>query len=109
MSSYVIVTESSTDLTVAETEALGVTMLDLSVIVEGEEPRNNRDVDVKEFYELLRSKKNVTTSAINPEGFAKEFERILAEGKDILYLGFSSGLSSTFSAGKIAAEELAEK
>lgn len=109
MSSYVIVTESSTDLTVKETDALGVTMLDLSVIIEGDEPRLNRDVDVKDFYALLRSKKSVTTSAINPDGFTKVFRRILDEGKDILYMGFSSGLSSTYSAGKIAAEDLAEK
>ena len=109
MSSYVIVTESSTDLTVKEIDALGVTMLDLSVIIEGEEPRLNRDVDVKDFYALLRSKKSVTTSAINPDGFTKVFREILDAGKDILYMGFSSGLSSTYSAGKIAAEDLAEK
>lgn len=109
MSSYVIVTESGSDLTVQETDALGVTMLDLSVIIEGEEPKNNRDVNVKDFYALLRSKKNVTTSAINPDGFAKVFRQILETGKDILYMGFSSGLSSTYSAGKIAAEDLAEQ
>ena len=110
MSSYVIVTESSADLTVQETEAIGVRMLDLSVIIEGmDAPIENRNVNVKDFYELLRSKKTVTTAAVNPEGFLKFFRGILEEGKDILYLGFSSGLSSTYSAGKLAAEELAEQ
>ena len=110
MSSYVIITDSACDLTVAETDALGVAMLDLAVMIEGEDaPKDNRDVDVKDFYELLRSKKTITTSALNQEAFRTFFCRFLDEGKDILYLGFSSGLSSTYAAGKLAAEALAEQ
>ena len=37
------------------------------------------------------------------------FEPYLAEGKDVLYIAFSSGLSATYMAGKNAAEDLAEK
>jgi len=41
--------------------------------------------------------------------FENYFEPFLKEGKDILYLGFSSALSGTYQASIIAAEELAEK
>ena len=41
--------------------------------------------------------------------FCELFERIVKEGKDILYIGFSSGLSATYSAGKNAAEDIMEK
>jgi DegV family protein with EDD domain len=43
------------------------------------------------------------------ERFANAFEKIVSEGKDILYIGFSSGLSATYTAGKNAAEEVMEK
>jgi len=43
------------------------------------------------------------------EGFVNAFEKIVSEGKDILYIGFSTGLSATYVAGKNAAEEVMEK
>ena len=43
------------------------------------------------------------------ERFTEVFEKIVAEGKDLLYIGFSSGLSATYMAAKNAAEELSEK
>ena len=46
---------------------------------------------------------------MNADAFVQGFEPILKEGKDILYIGFSSGLSSTYHAGCIAAQELHEK
>ena len=49
------------------------------------------------------------TSAVNVETFKTFFASILQEGKDILYLGFSSGLSNTCNAGQLAANELTEQ
>ena len=50
-----------------------------------------------------------TTSAINVEAFTEAMEEIVKEGKDVIYMGFSSGLSATYSAGRLAAEEVAAK
>ena len=85
------------------------TVLDLTVLVEGKEPQKDSSVDLKEFYSELRAQKGATTSALNIDDFSSAFEAVLSEGKDILYLGFSTGLSSTYSAGKVSAEEMAEK
>ncbi|MBQ9112899.1 MAG: DegV family protein [Clostridia bacterium] len=109
MRDYVILTDSGTDLSPAKAEELGVRVIDLMVIMEGGEPTPNRDVDPKEFYAFLRSKKMATTSAINVETFTNIMEEIVKEGKDVLYMGFSSGLSATYSAGRLAAEEVAAK
>ena len=49
------------------------------------------------------------TAAVNPEILTAAMEAILKEGKDVLYLGFSSGLSTTFNCGRIAAAALSEK
>ena len=109
MKDYVILTDSGTDFTKEMAAELEVKLLDLMVIMEGAEPIPNGDVEPKEFYSYLRSKKNATTSAINSDTFAEAMESIIADGKDVLYLGFSSGLSNTFNAGRIAAEEMSEK
>ena len=109
MKDYIILTDSGTDFTKEMAAELEVKVLDLMVIMEGAEPVPNGDVDVKEFYSFLREKKNATTSAINSDTFAEAMESIINEGKDVLYLGFSSGLSNTFNAGRIASEEMREK
>ena len=48
------------------------------------------------------------TSQINPEEAREMLEPFVKEGKDVLHLGFSSGLSGTCNSMRIAAEELAE-
>lgn len=69
----------------------------------------NNDMSAAEFYEKMRAGGIAKTAAANPEAFATGFEKVLAEGNDILYLGFSSGLSTTFNSARIAATELREK
>ncbi len=109
MRDYVILTDSGTDLSAQVAKELDLKVLDLMVIMEGGEPTPNSAVDPKEFYDFLRAKKMATTSAINTETFAEAMEEIIKEGKDVIYLGFSSGLSNTFNAGRLAVEELSEK
>lgn len=109
MNDYLIVTDSSCDLSADMVKELGVKVIKLEFIIEGEEAKKNDDMDEKQFYELLRSGKMVTTSAIAMDRFISEVEPELAAGKDVLYLGFSSGLSSTYTAGFVGSQELSEK
>lgn len=110
MRDFIILTDSSADLTAEQYKALGVRTVELGVILEGADPIPNCDVDVKDFYTKLRNKITTTTSAASIEQFITVFEKLLAkEDVDLLYLGFSSGLSGTFNAGAVAARELSEK
>ena len=110
MRDYVILSDSGTDLPKDLAKELDVRVLDLMVIMEGEpDPKPDSAVDHKEFYAFLREKKMASTSAINPETFSCVIEEYVKEGKDVLYLGFSSGLSNTYNAGRLASEELSEK
>ena len=109
MNKYVIVTDSSSDLTSDIINDPEVVYLQLDVLMDGEASKANCDVDIKDFYAKLRAKKNATTSAVNIDKFIETFEKYLADGYDVLYLGFSSGLSGTFNAGFVAAKELSEK
>lgn len=105
---FVILTDSSADLPASVLNKYDIGCVELSLCVEGETKRGS-EVKPEAFYDLLKSKVTVTTSAVNMQSFIEFFEPYLKEGKDILYLGFSSGLSATYTAGKNAAAELSEK
>ena len=109
MRDFIIFTDSSADLTKEMSEELGLRTIQLDVIVEGEEPTPNDQVDIKEIYAKLRAKKGASTSAVSIDRFLSAFEEAIAQDKDVLYLGFSSGLSGTFNAGSVAMRELSEK
>lgn len=108
MNEFIIITDSSSDLPVAVAEELGVKVIPLEVNMEGD-IRLNDQIDIKEFYDYLRAKHGAKTSALNIDRLTEVFEPYLAQGKDVLYIAFSSGLSATYMAGKNAAEDLAEK
>ena len=108
MNEYVIFTDTGSDLPADMIETLGLRIIELELNIEGEKD-SAKQIDVKEFYSLLRNGKKATTSAVGIDRFMSEIETVLLEGKDILYLGFSSGLSGSFNAGFVAASELSEK
>ena len=112
MSEYVLITDSSADLSQEMVQELGVTVLPLSFTIQGKVYRNypdNREMDLPLFYDMLRAGELATTSAVNVAEYTQAVEPILQEKKDVLILAFSSGLSSTYQASVLAAEELREK
>ena len=90
-------------------QELDVDVVSLTVSVDGGEYIPGNELDIKDFYNSLREGKTATTSAINLDAAMAALEKHVAEGKDVLYVAFSSGLSSTAQTGKLAAEELSEK
>ena len=109
---YVIMTDSSCDLPQELADRLGLEVLPLEVMADGKNYRNwldGREIGFKEFYKLAREGKELKTSAVNTAAFEEKMEKLLKEGKDILYIGFSSGLSTTYNSGEAAARELREK
>lgn len=112
MSEYVLITDSSADLSQEMVQELRVTVLPLSFTIQGKTYRNypdNREMDLPLFYDMLRAGELATTSAVNVAEYTQAVEPILQEGKDVLILAFSSGLSSTYQASVLAAGELREK
>ncbi|MBO5339451.1 MAG: DegV family protein [Oscillospiraceae bacterium] len=112
MSDFVILTDSSADLTAELVAELDVQVLPLSYNMEGKIVYNypdNREMDPHEFYNLLRAGKTATTSAVNVAQYTEAIEPDLQQGKDVLVLAFSSGLSTTYNSAVIAADDLREK
>ena len=111
MSEYMIVTDSSGDLSQSMVEELGVSVLPLSFIIRGTTLKNypdDRDMSAKEFYQLLAEGEMATTAAVNVHQYVEFLTPELEKGKDVLILAFSSGLSATSQAANLAAGELRE-
>ena len=64
------------------------------------------DFTPEEFYNIMKSGVRVFTNQINEPEFIEVFNKILADGKDILYIACSSGLSGSVKAAQLAAEKL---
>lgn len=112
MNDYIIMTDSSCDLPARLADEMALTVLPLSVYIEDTKYVNyldEREIAFSELYAKLRTKCPAKTSAINMNDFLTPMEEILKSGRDILYIGFSSGLSGTYNAGAAAAREMAEK
>ena len=112
MRDFVIMTDSCCDLTAQMADELGLVVLPLSLLIGEDTYRNyldGRDIGFKEFYDRVRGGAMPSTSAVSVGDFEDAMRPILSEGKDILYLAFSSALSTTYQSAVIAAEELKQE
>ena len=109
---YRIVTDSGIDLTQKMIAELELTVGALKFTIEGstyEDRSDKSELPTQKFYGMLREGKTSVTTQINTEEFKDLFEPILQSGEDLLYIGFSGGLSGTYQSACIAADELREQ
>ena len=109
MSEYVITTDNNSDLPEKYLKDHGVGCMYLSYSMDGKNYTHGNFLPEHEFYESMRNGSMPTTAQVNPENAKALLEPYLKEGKDILHIAFSSGLSGTYNSSRIAAEELMEE
>ena len=109
MNEFLIVTDSTTDLPKSFYVDKGVPVVSLSYIMDGVTYEDMNGLSGKEFFDKIRAGSMPTTSQINPEQAKDALEPLVREGKDILYIAFTSGLSGSYNSVRIAAEELLEE
>ncbi len=101
-SKFFIVTDSSSDLPQWLMDSYrDFAMVPLSYTIDGEV---NPDIDIKTFYDRLRTGSRSKTSQVSIGQFLDVFRKAARDGFDVLYVGFSSGLSGTVESGFQAAE-----
>ena len=105
---YRIVTDTGCDFPRHMYEEKNVLVVPLTVNYRGQEYTDYTETWLREMYDGLRGGESASTSAVNPDGWAKAIAPVLASGEDVLVLTFSSGLSTTYQSAVIAAEELME-
>lgn len=108
MKEFMIATDSTVDLPKTFLEENHVLTISLSYVIDGVTYKEMDGLSHEEFFEKLRNGSLPTTSQINPQEARKALEPIVKEGKDVLYIGFSSGLSGSYNSVRMAAEELME-
>lgn len=109
---YVIVSDATSDLPLEISEKYDIRILPMSIRLGEKDYRvtpDESELSCKEFYTRLREGEYSATSQINPLLYRDFFEAILNEGKDIIYIGLSSGLSGTCNNACMMAEELMEE
>lgn len=107
---FEIVTDSSSNLVEEMIDDFGLHVLPLTLMVDGEEYQSylkGQHTDLKQFYTMMREGKVITTSLPNLAESEALMRGLLEQGRDILYLGFSSGLSGTFEATELLMRDLA--
>ena len=109
MRDFVITTDSTVDLPKEWLEERNVPILKLAYTIEGETYLDMEGISKKEFFDRIRNGAMPTTAQVAPNQARELFEGLIKEGKDIIHLGFSSGLSGSLNSEQVAAQELQEE
>ena len=109
MNEYIIFTDSCCDISPEMLTQWGVPYANMTFSFAGEDKEYiNTDMSNKEFYDRMRQGAQPKTAAINAAAFAESFETALKSGKDVMYIAFSSALSTTVNSAHMAVEDLKE-
>lgn len=111
MTDYILSSESTIDLDPEFVRELDVSILNANYELNGQTYIDDfgQSLDMKEFYDNMRDGATPTTSRINTNEYIEYFRPILEEGKDIIHLCLSSGMSSQFDSLQMAFEQLKEE
>jgi len=102
-----IITDSTSDVRPAEWAELGVSVLPLTVTINGKSYQDGIDLSNDTFFEMLEHAEQLpTTSQITPDTFSQAFEKHTGNGDDVVGVFISSELSGTCHSAEIAAQEM---
>lgn len=109
---FVLMTDAGADLTMDLVEQYDIAVIPLQLTMDGRTYNHHpdeRELKTADFYKRLRAGSLATTRAASVGDFRDFIEPFLRAGRDVLYLGFSSAMTSTVNSAKVAATELEEE
>jgi len=110
MRNYEIITDSGCDISAGLLNEWEVKSVSLTFsFPDSRSPLTTMDMDIKEFYAKMRNGECAKTASATILSFQKSFLSALTAGSDILYVGMSSGISTTADTGRLVAEELSKE
>lgn len=104
-----ILTDSACDLPKELVEEYSIDVLPIIVLKDEIEYQDRVDIDPMKVYEDMRQGAIYTTAQIPPSFFNEKFQEYAKEGKSVIYIGFSSGLSGTFNTALFVKEAILEE
>jgi len=111
MGNTIIITDSNCDLPEEYLTLSNIPVIPFHFILNGLDYEDNfgKSLNYKDFYNLIRAGATPTTAQITPFTFEKSFEKYAELGFSIIYIGFSSALSESFSHAKLAQTRIQER
>lgn len=111
MSDYILSCSSTVDLTGKQMEERDLRYVCFHFSLDGEEHADDmgKSISTEEMYRRMCDGAEAKTSQVTINEYLEYFEKLLQEGKNILHVEFSSGLSGSFNSAHLAIEELKEK
>ena len=111
MGDYILSCCSTADLTQEHFESRDIHYICFHFELDGKQYLDDlgKSIAFHDFYQAMKNGAETRTSQINAEEFIQYFTPFLEEGKDILHLTLSSGISGVYNSAMIAREELMEK
>lgn len=90
-----IITDSNSGITQSEAEKLGIRVVPMPVLIDGEQYFEDLTLSQEQFYEKLKSDAQVSTSQPSAFDVAELWTEVLKTYDKIIYIPMSSGLSET--------------
>lgn len=90
-----IITDSNSGITQSEAKKLGIYVVPMPVLIDGELYFEDLTLSQEQFYEKLKSDANVSTSQPNPLDVGEIWAEALKDNDSVIYIPMSSGLSET--------------
>lgn len=104
-----IVTDSASDTPRWVINQFKLHVIPTPVVIDEKDYFDGETIQPEEFYDILRSGKDIKTYHINTQMFIDHFEPFAQNGDEVIYICFSTGIAGTFNAANLAKTELLEK
>jgi DegV family protein with EDD domain len=103
-----IITDSASDICREVADRFQLHVIPTPVVIEEQDYFDGKTIFPEEFYDILRSGKDIKTYHINAQMFYDNFEPYAKNGDEVIYICFSTGIAGTYNAANIAKNELLE-
>ncbi|MCI8888772.1 MAG: DegV family protein [Hungatella sp.] len=100
-----IVTDSNSGITQSEAGELGIFVLPMPFMIDGQDYYEDINLTQREFYEKLQEGSDISTSQPSPESVMKLWDQVLKDYDEIVHIPMSSGLSGSCQTARMLSED----
>ena len=105
MAKIAVVTDSNSGITQAQAPELGIHVLPMPFMIDGKTYFEDIDLTQEQFYEMLATGADISTSQPSPEAVMKLWDELLQEYDEIVHIPMSSGLSGSCQSAAMLAQD----
>ncbi|MDR1766455.1 MAG: DegV family protein [Lachnospiraceae bacterium] len=103
--SVAVMTDSNSGITQAQSKELGIFVLPMPFIIDGEVLLEDKDFDREDFYQKLTGGSDISTSQPAPGSVIEMYDRILEEYDELVHIPMSAALSTTYETAHMLAQD----